>query len=214
MATQGGTKFLLCFIDIYSECAWVEPLHDKSGSSVEKAFEKIFHERVPKKIWADRGREFYNNTVKDFFERKGIELYSTFNEDKSVVTERFIRTLKEKLYWLMTARGTGKYLTFFPEVVEKYNDTVHSRTKQKPSEVKEGSVNYETKENLTENLTVSKFKPGDIVRITKYKNIFKKGFTPNWTKELFKVKERHDTNPWTYSIEDLKGEPIFGTFYE
>ena len=58
------------------------------------------------------------------------------------------------------------------------------------------------------------FQLGDFVRITKYKNIFEKGFTPNWTRELFVVKERLDTNPWTYKIEDTQGQDVYGTFYE
>ena len=91
----------------------------------------------------------------------------------------------------MTAQGSQRYLSFLPKVITKYNNTIHSRTKQKPSEVKEGSVNYEAKKNLTK----PKFEQGDIVWIMKYKNIFKKGFTPNWTRELFKVKEKQDTNP-------------------
>ena len=143
-------------------------------------------------------------------DKNDIDLYSTFNEGKSVVAERFIRTLKEKLYWEMTARGIKKYLSFLPDIVAKYNDTIHSRTSQKPSDVIDGTVDYFPPENKTK----PKFVPGDIVRITKYKNIFKKGYTPNWTVEQFKIKERRDTTPWTYVIEDLEGEPIFGTFYE
>ena len=203
-------RFLLCVIDIYSKYAWVVPLRNKTGREVRAAFSKIFKERKPEKIWVDRGREFYNKDVDSLMDDEDIEMYSTHNEGKSVVAERFIRTLKEKLYWEMTARGTKKFSQFLPEIVKKYNDTIHSRTRQKPSEVVEGSVDYSPDKNPTE----PKFSPGDIVRITKYKNIFRKGFTPNWTSEQFRVKKRINTVPWTYSIEDLKGEPVYGTFYE
>ena len=119
-------KFLLCVIDIYSKYAWVVPLKNKTGNEVRSAIMKIFKERKPEKIWADRGREFYNKDVETLMDKNNVDLYSTFNEGKSVVAERFIRTLKEKLYWEMTAQGTKRYLSFLPDIVAKYNDTVHS----------------------------------------------------------------------------------------
>ena len=102
-------------------------------------------------------------------------MYSTHNEGKSVVVERFIRTLKEKLYYRMTAENTDKYIDFLPEIVQEYNGTVHSTTKMEPSKVKQCSLSYAPSKNTRK----PKFRPGDIVRITKYKNIFSKGYAPN-----------------------------------
>ena len=89
-----GTKYLLCVIDIFSKYGWIVPLKDKSGKSVAEAFTKIFiDERKPEKIWVDKGKEFYNKDV-----RKLVDLYSTENEEKSCVVERWNRTMKEKMF--------------------------------------------------------------------------------------------------------------------
>ena len=94
-----GIKYLLCVIDLFSKYAFVVPLKDKKRASVVKGFEKIINEsgRRPNKIWVDQGSEFYNKTFKNWLISEGIEMYSTHNEGKSVVAERFIRTLKNKL---------------------------------------------------------------------------------------------------------------------
>ena len=93
-----GIKYLLCAIDLFSKYAWVVPLKDKKGVSIVNAFQKIIsEERKPNKIWVDQGSEFYNNTFKDFLKINKIEMYSTYNEGKSVIAERFIRTLRRFL---------------------------------------------------------------------------------------------------------------------
>ena len=95
-------KYLLCAIDLFSKYAWVIHIKDKKGTSIVNAFTKIILKRKPNKIWVDQGSEFYNNTFKDFLKTNNIEMYSTFNDGKSVVAERFIRTLKNKIYKHMT----------------------------------------------------------------------------------------------------------------
>ena len=97
-------KYLLCAIDLFSKYAWVVPIKDKKGTSIVNAFQKIISEgRKPNKIWVDQGSEFYNKSFKDFLKINNIEMYSTNNEGKSVVAERFIRTLKNKIYKYMAA---------------------------------------------------------------------------------------------------------------
>ena len=95
-----GNKYLLCTIDLFSKYAWVIPIKDKKGTSIVNAFKKIVSkgQRKPNKIWVDQGSEFCNQSFKDFLKINNIEMYSTFNEGKSVVAERFIRTLKNKIY--------------------------------------------------------------------------------------------------------------------
>ena len=107
-------------------------------------------------------------------------MYSTYNECKSVVAERFIRTLKNKLYKHMTATGKNVYCDVLDDVVNKYNNT--------------------------------KFKVGDRVRISRYKNIFSKGYAPNWSSEIFIVNKINDTVPYTYNLKDLNDEEIIGSF--
>ena len=93
-----GIKYLLCAIDLISKYAWVIPLKDKKGTSVVNAFQKIISkERKPNKIWVDQGSEFYNKSFKDFLKKNNIEMYSTLNEGKSIVAERFTRTFKNKI---------------------------------------------------------------------------------------------------------------------
>ena len=94
-----GVKYLLCAIDLFSKYVWVVPIKDKKGTSIVNAFQKIISkERKPNKIWVDQGSEFYNNSFKDFLKINNIEMYSTYNEGKSAVAERFIRTLKNKIF--------------------------------------------------------------------------------------------------------------------
>ena len=94
-----GIRFLLCVIDIFSKYAWVVPLKDKKGISIVKAFQSILKQsnRKPNKIWVDKGSEFYNAYFKKWLRDNDIVMYSTHNEEKSVVAERFIRTLKSKI---------------------------------------------------------------------------------------------------------------------
>ena len=100
-----GIKYLLCAIDLFSKYAWVTRLKDKKGTSIVNAFKKILNDsnRKPNKIWVDQGSEFYNNSFKDFLKINNIEMYSTYNEGKSVIAERFIRTIKTKIHKYMTA---------------------------------------------------------------------------------------------------------------
>ena len=100
-----GFRFSLCVIDIFSKYAWVIPLKDKKGISIVNAFQIILKEsnRKPNKIWVDKGSEFYNNSFKKWLKDNNIEMYSIHNEEKSAFLERFIRTLKNKIYKYMTS---------------------------------------------------------------------------------------------------------------
>ena len=138
-------------------------------------------------------------------------MYSTFNEGKSVVAERFIRTLKNKTFKHMTTISKNVYIDMLNDIVNKYNNTVHSTIKMKPIDVM-GDSYVEYNEDF--NKKGPKSKVGDHVRISKYKNIFAKGYLPNWSEEVFIVNEIKNTVPWTYTISDLNGEQIIGTFYE
>ena len=138
-------------------------------------------------------------------------MYSTHNEGKSVVAERFIRTIKSKIYKYMTSISKNVYIDKLDDIVDEYNNTYHRTIKMKPIDVKDNTYINFGKEVNNNNL---KFKVGDHVRISKYKNIFAKGYTPNWSEEVFVSKEVKNTVPWTYVINDLSGEEIIGTFYE
>ena len=138
-------------------------------------------------------------------------MYSTHNEGKSVVVERFIRTLKNKIYKYMTSISKNAYIEKLDNIVNECNNTYHRTVKMIPIDVKDNTYINISKE-LDDN--DPKFKVGDHVRISKNKNIFAKGYTPNWSEEIFVIKEIKNTVPWTYVINDLNGEEIIGTFYE
>ena len=122
-----GIKNLLCTIDLFSKYAFVVPLKDKKGISIVNAFNKINKQsdRKSNKIWVDQGGEFYNHVFKKWLSDNDIIMYSTFNEGKSVVAERFIRTLKNKLYKHMTATGKNVYYDVLDDVINEYNNTKH-----------------------------------------------------------------------------------------
>ena len=138
-------------------------------------------------------------------------MYSTFNEGKSVVAERFIKTLKKKIYKHMTNIGKNVYIDVLDDIVKRYNNTVHSSIKMKPKDVTD--IKYVEYSEET-NKKSPKFKVGDNVRILRYKKIFAKGYTPNWSEEVFVVNKVQNTVPWTYLINELNGEEIKGSFYE
>ena len=138
-------------------------------------------------------------------------MYSVHIEGKSVVPERFIGTLETKIDKYMTSVSKNMYIDKLDDIVNEYNNSYHRTIKMKPVDVKDNAY-IDSSEEVNDK--DSKFKVGDHVRLSKYKNIFTKGYTPNWSEEVFVIKEVKDTVPWTYVITDLNGEEIIGKFYE
>ena len=183
-----GFRFLLYVIDIYSKHAWVVPLKDKKRESIVNAFQKILDDskRKPNEIWVDKGSEFYNRSMKSWLEKNDIEMYSTHNEGISVVAERFIRTIKNKIYKYMTSISKTVYIDKLDDIVDEYINTCHRTIKMKLIDVKDNTyIDFSKEVNYND----PKFKVGDHVRISKYKNIFAKAYTPNWSEEDFVIKE-------------------------
>ena len=143
-------------------------------------------------------------------------MYSIHSEGKSVVTERFNRKLKTKIYKYMTSVSKNMYINKLDDIVGEYNSTYHRTIKMQPVDVKYNTYidSMELRSKKEVNNKDSKFKVGNHVRISKYKNIFAKGYTRNWSEEVFVVSKIKHTVPWTYAINDLNGEEIIGTFYE
>ena len=169
-----GFRFLLCVIDVFSKYAWIVPLKDKKCVSVVNAFQSIADDskRKPNKIWVDKGSEFYNRSMKSWLQDNDIVMYSTHKGGKSVVAERFIRTLKNKIYKYMTSISKNVYIDKLDDIVKKYNNTYHSTIKMKPIDVKNNAyINIGKEVNDKD----PKFKVGDHVRISKYKKKFSQG---------------------------------------
>ena len=166
-----GIKYLMCTIDLFDKYAWVVPIKDKKGTSIVSAFENIISEggeaepkqrRKPNKIWVDQESGFYNNAFKDFLKINNIEMYSRYNEGKSAVAERFIRTLKNRIFKHVTAISKNVYFDVLDDIVDKY--TIHKTIKMKPNDVT-GDCYAEYNENS--NKEDPKFNVGDHVRILK-----------------------------------------------
>ena len=175
----------MCF-NVFSKYAWVVPLKDKKGVSIVDAFQKILEEsnRKPNRIWVDKGSKFFNNSFKKWLKDNDIEMYSIYNEGKSVVAERFIRTLKTKIYKYMTSVWRNVYVKKLDDILGEYNNTYHGTIKMKPIDVKNNTyIDFKKEVNDKD----PKFKVGDHVRISKYKNIFAKGYAPNWSEEVFVI---------------------------
>ena len=215
-----GYRYLLMVLDVFSKYGWIVPLKDKKGETVADSLKTIFKEgRKPEYLWTDKGKEYYNKHVKELLDKNEITLYSTENEEKSSVCERWNRTIKTKMWKQFTVQGNTQYLDMLPKLVKQYNNTRHSSTKMTPTEASkkknEGVVYFNLYGDMEISKQKPKFKVGDKVRISKYKrNVFDKGYTPNWSEEIFTVDEIQHTNPITYKLKDLRDEDIEGSFYE
>lgn len=209
-----GYRYILIVIDCYSKYVWARPLKNKTGVEVTKAMRSILQESIysPKNIQSDQGTEFYNRNFSTLMKQYTINHYSTYSTRKAAIAERVIRTLKNWLYKEFSARGKYKWVDILSYITMKYNNKVHRTIGMKPADVKPT-----TRLNAYNHIKTAlkpKFRVGDTVRISKHKGLFEKGFTPNFSTELFKVVKRKVTNLTTYLLEDMYGQPIKGCFYE
>lgn len=213
-----GNHFLLVVIDCFSKYAWVEPLKDKTGLECAKKFEKILKKfkKIPKLLQVDGGTEYWNKHFTSLTKRYKIHMYTTYSPIKAGIAERFIKNLKERLWKHFSLNGTYNYTKNLQNIVTSYNNSIHSSINLKPSEVSERNENivlsYINRKGLKKVKGV-KFMKGDAVRISKYKHIFEKGYTPSWSTEIFFIVEKKQTNPPTYLLVDYNGEKILGAFY-
>ena len=165
----------------------------------------------------DEGTEFYNATFKRWLSDNDIHMYSTHNEGKAVVVERFNRTLKSRMWRYFTAKSTNVYADVVPQLARNYSNSKHRSIKMTPTEASQ-EPNAPFVQDHLESSKRSHAKPrystGDEVRITVSKRHFEKGYTPNWTEEVFIIDRVLTTQPVTYRIRDLMNEPIIGSFYE
>ena len=156
---------------LFSKYTFVVPLKDKKGVSIFNAFQSLnSSKRKPNKIWVDQGSEFYNINFRKWLKDNDVIMYSTQNEEKSVVAERFIRNLKNKIYKHMTTISKIVYFDVLDDIVDEYSNTYHKIITDSFAEYNEES-----------NEKGPRFEVNDYVRISKYKNIFAKGYAPNWS---------------------------------
>ena len=216
-------KFIFTIIDNHTKYAWAIPLKDKSGKSTTAAFKNLLEtsKRKPHKVWSDRGKEFYNTTFLHYLREQNIQIYSTNSDLKAVFVERFNRTLLDLIKEPMYIEGKGNWLNHLDAALDKYNNRVHGTTKMTPFEmsfntlIRAASPNLIPKnDNNNHNNKLPKFQVGDFVRVPDKRNIYSKGYTTNWNRELFKIHSINKTNPVTYTLNDENGEIIQGKYYE
>lgn len=213
-------RYILAIIDTFSKYAWTVPLKSKTKYDVCDTFNKLLVKgRIPKNLQTDNGTEFYNNKFQKLMKTYNINHYSTYSTKKASIVERFIRTLKSKIYKEFSLKGNFNWVdSTLNNVIYQYNHTYHRTIDEAPVNVD----NINKKRILERHLKLvkkhhnkkSKYKIGEYVRISKYKGAFDKGYTPNWSTEIFKIRKIQNTTPITYLIEDaIRGHPILGAFY-
>jgi hypothetical protein len=173
-------------MDIYSRYAFVFPLKDKKGSTIIKCFKEL--KNYGRNLWIDKGGEFLNNEFKKFCKDNNINIYHTYGDSKAVYIERFNRTLKQRINNYFIENNTNKYIDVLDNIVEEYNNTKHSTTKQTPYDVyynnEEPAVTY-----FTGGSEKPKSKVGDYVRIRGIKGTFEKDMLKNGVKKYSKLLE-------------------------
>ncbi len=224
-AENDGFKYMLTVIDCFSRYAWAIPIKDKKGDTVLNAFKELVSKskRKPNRLWVDQGKEFVNKKMAEWLKENNILLYHTYGEHKASMVERFNRTLKSIMWRRFTYEQKDKWIHILPELINEYNNTKHSSIKMSPIDASKtenekklwkylyGDTLEEAKD--TEN-TDSKLKLGEWVRVSKVKRVFSKGYTPNWSQEIFKIVAKNIVVPPTFILEDWHGERIKGSFYE
>lgn len=212
---NGGIRYILTVIDTFSKKAYAKPLKTKSGEEMTEVFADVLSDGIPRHLQTDEGKEFFNSKFQALMKKHNINHYNTYSYLKASVVERFNRTLKSRMWKEFTRLNTQKWIPMLQKLVDSYNDTYHRTIKMKPSQVKNNvdKVRNLLKVDKKENVD-SKFKVGDIVRVSKAKGIFEKGYTFNWSEELFKVNTVKTSVPVSYVLVDMGDDPIKGTFYD
>lgn len=215
-----GYKFILVIIDCFSMFVWTVALKDKSASSIANAFNHLLKygtKRQPKNLQTDNGKEFYSKQFEKIMQIHKINHYSTYTILKASIVERVIRTLKLFLSKEFTRNGNSKWVSILDKITTMYNNRKHRTIQMKPSDVKGKIIEKQLLNSVYSNIKIAgiaKYKIGDVVRISKQKALFEKGYTRNWSTELFTIQKVKITNPVTYLLEDYRKHPILGAFYE
>lgn len=216
-----GFKYILTVIDCFTKVAHAIPLKDKTGASVTRAMQQILSKvnNKVKNLQTDDGTEFFNSNFSKLMKTAQINHYSTYSEKKASIIERFNRTLKSAMYKMFSQRGSYVWHDILSDLIKQYNSTYHRTIGMKPISVNKRNeklildrIKSNTKP-LIDKKPPKTFVPGDSVRISKYKNIFTKGYLPNWTNETFTVHRVQPTVPQTYLLRDGHGKILHGGFY-
>lgn len=218
---NSGQNYILTAIDVFSRYAKAVPLKDKSFTNVERGFVQLFEGgRKPHLLQTDQGREFENHNIQSFFNKHGIHQFSVKSAYKAALVERFHRTLRARMYRVFTQTKSKRWVDILPNLLHSYNHSKHGALHTTPHEIytnpEAASKAWDEQEGIIVKKKVDKDKLqiGDSVRLSLVRTTFHRGYTPNWTSEIFKVHQLDDAAaPTMYRVKDMSGEVIEGKFY-
>lgn len=216
-------NYVLTVIDVFSKYAWALPIKFKKANDTYEAFKTIIEnsKRIPKKLHIDGGNEF-KGRCKTYLEELKIELYIVESKMKASVVERFNRTLKEKMWRMFTFNNNKKYFDALPLLLDSYNKSYHRSIKNKPYKISKKNEDitfynlygFKKEQGGPNELIQFKFSLGDYVRVVITKNLFEKGYTSNWSDDLFIIDEKIPRIPPVYKLRTLNNEILTRSFYE
>lgn len=221
---NGGIRYLLTCIDVFSKHAWVVTAKSKSSQDMVEAFHKLFQvsKRLPKRIQTDKGKEFLCKPVQQLLKQKGVQHFTSNSDKKAAVVERFNRTLKTRMFRYLTAQNAKRYVDVLQQLVDSYNKSFHRSIGMAPNDVRKeherhiwyrlyGAADKLRRQRLKSSKNVPQ--AGEVVRISRWKGTFEKGYAPNWSDELFNVNRVVKHPIPMFELRDAKDEPIEGRFY-
>ena len=217
-----GNNYVLTVIDVFSRYAWARPVKHKTGQLVSDAFENILKKgRIPTKLQTDQGKEFENSIFQAMLRKYNISFFTIKSQFKAALVERYNRTLKSRLWRYFTHVGNYRWLDVLQDFVDSYNASRHRMIGMAPKDVnRENEYELWEKQETTvgpQKVTwrnpSQRFKVGEYVRLSKAKQIFDKGYVPNYTEEIFSVSKVINTDPVQYKVKDWNGDEILGSFY-
>lgn len=218
-----GYTYILTIVDVFTRWAAARALKTKSAKDVLAALKDVVTEskREPRFLWVDEGKEFVNNDMKKWREENKIGMYHTYGRGKSVIVERFNRTLKTNMWKTLTAENSHSWVELLPKLITDYNSSVHSTLRMTPNEAsknpeKAGKRWQEKKKVEMPAAPTTDYKVGDIVRISRIKGMFEKGYDVSWTRQTFVIDriDNHQFPPLYYLKDYDHHNPIQGGFYE
>lgn len=213
---NNGFKFILTIIDVFSKLAFAIPIKSKSSDDVLNAFKRI-KDKLPLYLQTDLGTEFVNRKMQAWLRKNNVNFFTTQNlEIKASIIERWNRTLKNKLWRYFTRYDTSKYVDVLEEIVAGYNNSFHRSIGMPPNKVTHelAPAIWRKMYSPSKPYKTPKFNIGDQVRLNSTRRVFKKGYLPQWTLEIFSITDHLNTQPPTYTVSDWHGEILQGTFYE
>ena len=211
--------FILCAADSFSRQLFCKELRRKTNEEVIAGFSSFIknHGR-PKSLFTDSGKEFVGYKFQAFLKKQNIKHYLASNLYHASIIERCQRSLKDRIFRWMTHNNTEVFIHKLQKFVKAYNDSPHSRLPDglSPSQINKNNEDYVWKKQYSSVVRKAGFpslKLGDIVRITRHPETFRKGYETRFSKEKFRISGVYPSVPPTYRIESLNGEEITGLFY-